>query len=194
MPYMVSPCLTLPSLVFPQIRPTLWARIDLSCGRMHPTNDHTKTDQPTNRRVTVAEAATLLGLSEEAVRSRLKRGTLRKEKARDGTVLVVLGAEGSSLDYGRPTSGQPTDPSTQIELVEALRDQASFLRQQLEQEREANRENRRIIAGLVQRVPELEAASESRESLEKIPEGATEGDAPPEPAKRSWLYRFFFGP
>lgn len=168
---------------------------------MQPTNDHTKTDQPTDRRVTVAEAATLLGLSEEAVRSRLKRGTLRKEKARDGTVLVVLGAEGSSLDYGRPTygadrptCGQPTDPSTQIELVEALRDQASFLRQQLEQEREANRENRRIIAGLVQRVPELQVTPESRESLEKIPEGATEGDTPPEPTKRSWLYRFFFGP
>jgi hypothetical protein len=161
---------------------------------MHPTNDHTKTDQPTNRRVTVAEAATLLGLSEEAVRSRLKRGTLRKEKASDGTVLVVLGAEGSSLGYGRPTSGQPTDPSTQIELVEALRDQASFLRQQLEQEREANRENRRIIAGLVQRVPELEAAPEPRESLETATEEATEGDAPPEPTKRSWLYRFFFGP
>ena len=75
-----------------------------------------------------------------------------------------------------------------------MRDQVSFLRQQLEQEREANRENRRIIAGLVQRVPELEAAPESRESLEKIPEGVTEGDAPPEPTKRSWLYRFFFGP
>jgi predicted ArsR family transcriptional regulator len=168
---------------------------------MQPTNDHTQTDQPTDRRVTVAEAATLLGLSEEAVRSRLKRGTLRKEKTRDGTVVVVLGAEGSSLGYGRPTngidrptSGQPTDPSAQTELVEALRDQVSFLRQQLEQEREANRENRRIIAGLVQRVPELEAAPEPRESLETATEEATEGDAPPEPTKRSWLYRFFFGP
>ena len=168
---------------------------------MQPTNDHTQTDQPTDRRVTVAEAATLLGLSEEAVRSRLKRGTLRKEKTREGTVVVVLGAGGSSLAYGRPTngidrptSGQPTDPSAQTELVEALRDQVSFLRQQLEQEREANRENRRIIAGLVQRVPELEAAPEPRESLEKIPEGATEGDAPPETKKHSWLHRFFFGP
>ena len=161
---------------------------------MQPTNDHTETDQPTDRRVTVAEAATLLGLSEEAVRSRLKRGTLRKEKARDGTVVVVLGAGGSSLGYSRPTSGQPTDPSAQTELVEALRDQVSFLCQQLEQEREANRENRRIIAGLVQRIPELESAPEPRESPETATEGATDGDAPPEPKKHSWLYRFFFGP
>lgn len=161
---------------------------------MQPTNDHTKTDQPTSRRVTVAEAATLLGISEEAVRSRLKRGTLPKEKARNGTVLVVLGTEGSSLGYGRPTTGQRTDPSAQTELVEALRDQVSFLRQQLEQEREANRENRRIIAGLVQRVPELEAAPESLESPEATTQGDTDGDASAEPTKRSWLYRFFFGP
>jgi hypothetical protein len=35
-------------------------------------------------------SAQLLGLSEDAVRSRLKRGMLRKEKAKDGAVLVVL--------------------------------------------------------------------------------------------------------
>ena len=181
---------------------------------MYPTNGQSQTDQTTeqptdqttDRRVSVAEAALLLGLSEEAVRSRLKRGTLRKEKAPDGTVLVVLGRGGSTdrptngtdRPASRTTTGQPTGQGDQSEMVKVLHDQVSFLRQQLEQEREANRENRRIIAGLVQRVPELEAALGPRESPEKGSEDTTR-DAPPEqqqepPERRSWLHRFFFGP
>src|SRR5215212_8212586 len=75
-----------------------------ACPR--PMTNRRPTKQPTHRpttdrRVSVAEAAVLLDLSEAAVRSRLKRGTLRKEKAKDGTVLVVLGT-GASPD--RPTN------------------------------------------------------------------------------------------
>ncbi len=73
---------------------------------MRQTDDQPKTDQPTNRRVTVPEAVALLGLSEDAVRSRLKRGTLRKEKSPDGTVLVVLGAD------GRAARQHPTAPDS----------------------------------------------------------------------------------
>lgn len=150
----------------------------------------------------------LLAISEEAVRSRLKRGTLRKEKASDGTVLVVLGRGGSTdrptyasdRPTNRTTTGQPTDQSDQSEMVRVLHDQVSFLRQQLEQEREANRENRRIIAGLVQRVPELEAATETREASETVSEEPDRGTTPDEQQKtsdeaqrkRSW-WREFFG-
>src|SRR5215207_8287174 len=170
---------------------------------MQPTNGQPTTDEPTgettSRRVTVTEAAALLGLSEDAIRSRLKRGTLRKEKGRDGTVFVVLGAEDST---NRPTTNndQPTTSQTpdQSALVEVLRDQVQYLREQLSEEREANRENRRIIAGLVQRVPELEPAREAppepRESDINASDRPREGDPPETEQRRSWLYRFFFGP
>jgi hypothetical protein len=159
-------------------------------------------DRPTDRRVTVAEAAVLLGLSEDAIRSRLKRGTLRKEKARDGTVLVVLGTDGATdrpiAQGDRPLStdqatGQPTD---QGDLLEVLREQLEYMREHLNQERDANRENRRIIAGLVQRVPELEAAPEPRESPQTASEHQGSGTAPPEDGgaeKRSWWRRVFLG-
>ena len=83
---------------------------------MHSPDDQPKTDQatdpstnqPIDRRVSVAEAAVLLDLSEAAIRSRLKRGTLRKEKANDGTVLVVLGS-GASPDQRTAPSDQTTD-------------------------------------------------------------------------------------
>src|SRR5215207_6073399 len=54
------------------------------------------------------------------------------------------------------------------------------LREQLREEREANRENRRIIAGLVQRVPELEPARESPESPETASAEPYSTHAPPE--------------
>ena len=182
---------------------------------MYPTNGQTQTNQPTDqqtdpptdRRVSVAEAAVLLDLSEDAVRSRLKRGTLRKEKAPDGTVLVLLGRGGSGdrptnttdRPSNRPTTGQPTDQAGQSEMVKVLHDQVIFLRQQLEQEREANRENRRIIAGLVQRVPELEAAPEPREAPERAQEETGRSDVPQEgpvpqhPVERPSWWRKFFG-
>ena len=176
---------------------------------MHSPNDQPKTDQatdpstnqPTDRRVSVAEAAVLLDLSEAAVRSRLKRGTLRKEKAKDGTVLVVLGT-GASPDRPTNSTVRPNDrsstgqPADQGDLVEALRDQVVFLRQQLEEEREANRENRRIIAGLVQRVPELGPAQEPQEGHVTDSEEPDKGTAPSEQQetsqRRSW-WRAFFG-
>ena len=174
---------------------------------MRPTNDKPTdahpTDTTTERRVTVAEAALLLGLSEDAVRSRLKRGTLRKEKGTDGTVLVALDGDRPTTNGDRPATGQTTDRSALALMqshLDSLGEQLTYLRGQLDQEREANRENRRIIAGLVQRVPELGPAQEPRNGHETAA-GAPEGSEPrsategPQEAtgRRSWLYRFFFG-
>jgi hypothetical protein len=172
--------------------------------RMRQTNDRPETNHSTDRRVTVQEAAVLLGLSEDAVRSRLKRGTLGKEKAPDGTVYVVLGV-GESTDRpttsqptnDQPTTGQSTDQSAQAMMqahLDSLQDQLDHLRCQLEEAHDANRENRRIIAGLVQRVPELEPAREQREATVSASDDAGEGDATSEPKKPvSWWRKLFAG-
>jgi hypothetical protein len=84
--------------------------------------------------------------------------------------------------------------------IEEVRDRVRSLEKQLDEEKEANRENRRIIAGLVQRVPELEpakdASAEPREGNVTPSEGASKGTAPSEPQqpsqRRSW-WRAFFG-
>ena len=176
---------------------------------MRTTNDQPAdahpTDQTADRRVTVAEAAVLLGLSEDAVRSRLKRGTLRRKKGTDGTVFVVLAGgvpdDRPTTNVDRPTTDQTTDQSA-LALMQAhldsLGEHLTCLRYQLDQEREANRENRRIIAGLVQRVPELGPAYEPRDAPQ-----ATAGDAQGHEERpfaeeaqealepRSWWRRFF---
>ena len=99
----------------------------------------------------------------------------------------------------RAPVGRP--PADQTELVEALREQISDLRVQLAEANAANRENRRIIAGLTQRIPELEAASPSEpsdapETVEEEPErveprSGTGGAQ--EDVRRPWWRRVFGG-
>jgi hypothetical protein len=142
-------------------------------------------------RLTVPEAARALGISPEAVRNRLSRGTLDSIKE-NGTVYVLL-----DNDRPRSTAGTPGDtPDAHVALVAAKDETINLLRSQLEAEREANRENRRIIAGLVQRVPELEAprngheetatAEPDREQHRPSAEGPQEGTG-----RRSWWRRLF---
>ena len=77
-----------------------------------------------------------------------------------------------------------------------MQDQIDYLREMLKEEREANRENRRIIAGLVQRVPELEPARESPPEPREKPETSSpemEGVEIPLAAEKpvSWWRRIF---
>jgi hypothetical protein len=110
---------------------------------------------PDISRLTVPEAARGLGISPEAVRNRLSRGTLRSVKE-DGTVYVLL-----ETDRLRYTDDTPNDiPDEPTALISAKDETIRVLREQLEAERAASAELRRIVAGLVQRVPELEPARE----------------------------------
>jgi hypothetical protein len=121
----------------------------------------------------------MLNLSAEDVRSRVQRGTLDSIKI-DGAVCVLLDA-----DQVQPSAVQTDDQTPLIQslqaLVQSLQDQASYLREQLDQERKANRENRRIIAALTQRIPQL---PEPPELPEPEPQEPTEL-----PESRSWWRR-----
>ena len=161
---------------------------------MRSSADHAGDRAGTKRRYTVAEAAGVLGLSAEAVRSRLARGTLEGTKE-NGTVYVVLDA-----DQAHP-NGDRADARTAAQtalLVDALRDQVEDLRRRLDSAEEANRENRRIIAALTQRIPELEAPRNGPRDGHETPAAGPQG-ADPRPAneggageaQRSWWRRWF---
>ncbi len=129
-----------------------------------------RTDEPqTNQRLTVAQAAAALGITEGAVRSRIKRGTLRTTRE-GGTVFVLLG--------GGTAPANPGVPGDQSELVEALRGRIEDLREQLAEANAANRENRRIIAGLTARIPELQAAPSETPGGPETAAEASEGAGP----------------
>src|SRR5215212_590411 len=100
-------------------------------------------------RMTVAEAARALGISESAVRKRVKRGKLEHEHAPNGRLIVYLNSA--------TTSDESHDANTE-RYVRGLEDRVEHLRNELDQERDANRENKLIIAALEERIAELEAS------------------------------------
>jgi hypothetical protein len=143
------------------------------------------------RRTTVSEAAEILGISAEAVRGRIRRGTIPVERE-GGTVYVLI--EGTERhrttgDQSRTTGDQPGD-RTDL-LIAELQDRIRSLE-------EANRENRRIIAALTSRIPAIEApeARESPETVEDEPERAEPRPDTPgtqESERRPW-WRRLWGP
>ena len=153
--------------------------------------------QANHERLTVAQAATSLGITEGAVRSRIKRGTLPTTKE-GGTVFVLLGD-------GTPPPNQTTnagEPSDQSELIASLQDQVRYLREQLDTEREARTEERRrhdtVVAQLTSKIPAIEASQEATDAAEAAeeqgrgqPRPATEGAQ--EPVQRPWWRRVFGG-
>ncbi len=125
---------------------------------------------PTGRRTTVAEAAEVLGISAEAVRGRIRRGTLPVEREGGRVYVLVERATDArtTADQSRTTAGQPTDRTDA--LIAELQDRVRSLE-------EANRENRRTIIALTSRIPQLEAPQEARESPRAAAE-ASEGAEP----------------
>src|SRR5215213_6934482 len=120
------------------------------------------------RRLTVAQAADQLGISVDAMRARVKRATVATE--REGGRVYVL------LDTAQDSAQDAPHTDRTAELI-------ATLQKQLEAERQAHAEARRIIAGLVERIPAIEApqdAQEEPEDAQEEPEASSQprSDAP----------------
>jgi hypothetical protein len=153
-------------------------------------------------RVSVAEAAAWLGVTEDAVRKRIHRGKIGYEQDPDGRYWVYP-TEDDTRQTARQTRPRESVQSESGVLISELRaqigrleDQLDRANEQLEQANERDRENRRLLAAALERIPpQLEAPSEPPES----PETATEGEAEPRPggaqegAQRPWWRRVFGG-
>ena len=157
-------------------------------GRRQTTPPNEGDQTTTRRRLTVHDAAHALGISEDAVRMRVKRGTLQAE--REGRRLYIL--------LTPDLTTEPTATRTD-ELIAELRDRVRSLDAQLDQEREANRENRRIIAALTSRIPAIEAPSDEPGSPEPVEQEQGRGQPRPatagaqEGVQRPWWRRVLGG-
>ncbi len=146
----------------------------------------------------------ILGISAEAVRGRIRRGTIPVERE-DGTVYVLLeGLEDrrTTADQSRTTADQPGDRtrSDSGALISEMRDRIASLERQLEQERQANSEHRRLLAAALERIPpQLEAPTDSAPnapgSPERVEEQQGRGDVQSEgqtaTSRRPWWRRVF---
>jgi hypothetical protein len=112
-------------------------------------------------------------VSQDAIRKRISRNTIDYDQDSDGRIHVYL----DSSEIGQDKS---SDASTE-KLVQVQHQEIEFLRRQLETRTEEIRRRDSIIAGLTQRIPELEAPSEPQLTLENT----TQTDLTPEPLASS---------
>src|SRR5918994_851383 len=144
-------------------------------------------------RLTVAQAAERLGVTQDAVRKRIARGTIRHEKDYEGRILVYLDTferESNTVqDNGQDGESKTVSDADQHKYTRSLEDQIDFLRRELERKDT-------IIMSLTQRIPELKASPEPREDQVTATEDADKSTAPPEqqePSQRRSWWREFFG-
>jgi len=146
-------------------------------------------------RVSVYQAAEVMGVTVDAIRKRISRGTIPHERGDDGRVWVILDTDQDAASKVQDTDQPQSDVTA---LISAKDETIAALREQLEEANERDRENRRIIAALTSRIPAIEAPTEppgGSETVEEEPErpeprpaagGAQEGTERPQ-QRRGWL-------
>jgi excisionase family DNA binding protein len=154
-------------------------------GEDRTGRDHAGDRPTTGRRFTVSEAAGVLGISVEAVRGRIKRGTIEHE--RDGGRVYVY------LDADRPATGPDQTPDRPVG-VELLRAQVEDLRNDRDAWRDQARRSDYMASTAMDRTRELEGRLRELEPA-RFSEAA-ESDAGPAqetPAQRAPWWRRIFG-
>lgn len=147
-----------------------------------------RTGEPqTDQRLTVAQAAVSMGISEGAVRSRIKRGTLHTTRE-GGAVFVLLGGGTSQADQAQGVGG-PSARSELGSLAEELRARVAFLERELDRRSNEAERYQQIVAGLTQANAEqartiraIEAPA-SPEANERFAEAAETIEEEPETAQ-----------
>jgi hypothetical protein len=167
------------------------------------TGEQERTNGDGTLRLTVPEAAGVMGISAEAVRQRIKRGTLPTEKDASGTVHVLLN-EAQVGDRTRHVGdrtrkdGGSTPDSTA--LVESLREQVEYLKETVAMRDEEIRRRDHLLAAALERIPAIEGPQEATGSSETASEDAPYGTSRQEAEdslqgrserQGSWWRKFF---
>jgi hypothetical protein len=144
------------------------------------------------KRVSVAEAAERLRVSQDAIYKRIKRGTIPWDKGEDDKTYVYIDGVDGSTDRARQSTDQDSGASNYVskdELLSEIRARVRFLEEEL-QRKDA------ILLSLTHRIPELEASPEPREGHVTASEQADKSTTPPEqqePSQRRSWWRAFLG-
>jgi excisionase family DNA binding protein len=149
-------------------------------------------DESGTRRVTVEEAAQLLGIEKGSVKKRIQRGKLRSEKDATGTLYVYVDRSETVQDESAVQSQTDRD-----ELAAELRRTNELLREVISTRDEEIRRRDVIISQLTERIPAIEAPRDEAEAPEAVEEperaeprsgapGAQEGAQ-----RRPWWRRMF---
>jgi excisionase family DNA binding protein len=148
-----------------------------------------------HKRLTIQEAAHRLGVSESAVRKRIKRGTLKRERTEDGRVLVYMEASAPGTEEVRTPERDA--------LISEMQKRLAFLERELDVRTEEIRRRDTIIMNMTEAMkalspPAQEESPEPRESPQTVevePERAethpASGETHESVQRRPWWRRLF---
>src|SRR5215217_8236140 len=139
-----------------------------------------------------------MGVTVDAIRKRISRGTIPHERDEQGRVWVLLDTDQDAASKVHDTDQPQSAPDA---LISAKDETIAALREQLEAERQAHAEARRLLMAALERIPpQLEAPAQAPEARES-PETAEEQQGRGEPhsatvesqegAQRPWWRRVF---
>ena len=146
--------------------------------------------------VPLPEAARRLGVTENALRKRVQRGTVPAAKGADERWYVFLddqaGGQGAGQDAGQATDQAAARPDRTDDLIDALQAEVTWLREQMSFKDQTITALAARVADLADRLPELASGQDAPVTRPEAP-GATE---PPRSASdtlalrwRRWLRR-----
>jgi hypothetical protein len=145
--------------------------------------DRTDRPSPDLDRLTVAQAAEALSISQDAVRKRIARRTISHDRDESGRVYVYLSPSETVHKTDQDTAQDDATKTVQDAYIRSLEDQIAFLRRELERKDG-------ILLNLTERIPQLEAPSEARQSPQTAEEGPERAEPRPDvPGAQEGLQR-----
>jgi predicted ArsR family transcriptional regulator len=113
-------------------------------------------------RVTIAQAAKQLNITQEAIRQRIRRGTIESHKGEDGRTYVYLPDEESVVN------------SVSNDYIAILKSQIASLEKDRDEWREEAKRHQHIIMTLSQRIPNPDAVPQESVALKELTEAGLE--------------------
>ena len=109
----------------------------------------------TKRTVSIGEASSILGLTRDAIRKRIKRNSIEAKKDKNGQWQI-------SVEDTVQDTGEDNGEVASRTLVDVMQREIDFLRKELERKDH-------ILMALTQKIPLLEAPKEDKPSEERVP-------------------------
>jgi hypothetical protein len=137
-------------------------------------------------RLSVSDAAKVLGISVQAVHGRVNRGTIEHERE-DGKIYVFL----TDDEVGNQQALNTDVHDVYNAYITSLKSEIESLKQDREVWQEEARRKDHLLAAALERIPALEASPEGTESPTTAGNGEDKGSIPPDTEMRSWWRRIF---
>ena len=153
--------------------------------------------RPESIRLSVPQAAERLGITQDAVRKRIKRGYIGWEKDEDGRLYVWVDPTETAKETSSETSRETSSETSQDVDDDVLLDYVETLKLRIRHLEEESRRKDHLLAAALERIPALESPPDTTPSETTEPSVSASEDrggsseTSEDQERPSWWRRFF---